>query len=267
MFKIVKNNNQGSIIGPLLFIRYCSDILHFFIFADDTNLFYSSTYINDAFINTVNLELSKLSTWLCLNKLSLNLEKTNFMLFGHKRLISLKNYCVTMNNQILKRVEKTKFLGVYNDVNLTWKDHVSYISLKISRGLGVMNRVRKIMSRQLLVTLYNIMIYSYLSYCTIVWGSTSHTTLHSLIILQKIAIRFVTKIIRVTELTLVRYLNCYEFLSLLDIYKSQIIIYMYKVRYRISSSHCSRFFRQTVSSPRYRMPLMRVTAFFHIPIN
>jgi len=91
------------------------------------------------------------------------------MIFGRKRLLSLKNHCVTMNNQILERVEKTKFLGVYIIENLTWKDHVSHISLKITRGLGKMNRVRKISSRQLLVTFYNrpTMIYSYFLYCTI----------------------------------------------------------------------------------------------------
>ena len=76
-----------------------------------------------------------------------------------------------MSGQILTQVNKAKYLGVYTDENLTWKDHVSYIScilsimyliyhvsyisLKITRGLEVMNRVRKIVSRHLLITLYN----------------------------------------------------------------------------------------------------------------
>jgi len=121
------------------------------------------------------------------------------MIFGRKRLLSLKNHCVTINNQILERVEKTKLLGVYIDENLTWKDHVSHIFLKITRGPGVMNSVRKILFRRLLVTLYNTMIYSYLSYCTIVWGSTSHSTLHNLITLQKRGYSFHIVLWRVTS--------------------------------------------------------------------
>jgi len=116
-----------------------------------------------------------------------------------------------------------------------------------------------ILSRQL--PLYNTMIYSYLSDCTIVWGSTSHITLHSLIILQKRAFRFVTNSwYRAHTSSLFKLLRV---LSLLDIYKSQIIFYMYKVRYRIYSSHCSWFFRQMVSSPRYRY---RMLLFFTYPL-
>ena len=81
---------QGSILGALLFILYindfihCSNILHKVFFADDTNLFLSHKNMHDLQEN-LNDELIKVDTWLKCNKLSLNLNKTNFIIFHSKR--------------------------------------------------------------------------------------------------------------------------------------------------------------------------------------
>ena len=77
---------QGSILGPLLFLLYINDIafssklLQFIIFADDTNVFFSHSDL-DSLVNTVNTELSKIVLWLEVNRLSLNIKKTHYMLF------------------------------------------------------------------------------------------------------------------------------------------------------------------------------------------
>ena len=81
---------QGSVLGPLLFLIYindiskCSDILSMIIFADDTNLFFSQKNI-DTLQETMNNELEKITTWLCTNKLSLNIKKTRFIIFKSNR--------------------------------------------------------------------------------------------------------------------------------------------------------------------------------------
>ena len=81
---------QGSILGPKLFIQYINDIcnvspvLKFILFADDTNIFCSGSDIVQQSIIVSN-ELYKLSEWFAVNKLSLNLSKTNFMLFTNCR--------------------------------------------------------------------------------------------------------------------------------------------------------------------------------------
>ena len=81
---------QGSIIGPLLFILFINDIVYssniskFVLYADDTSLVFSSTDLN-ALINTVNLELSKVALWFNCNHLTLNLNKTNYMMLHTRR--------------------------------------------------------------------------------------------------------------------------------------------------------------------------------------
>jgi len=87
---------QGLIPRPLLFLVYindiinCSKVLHFILFADDTNIFATDKSL-DNMINTVNFELKKLATWFRANKLSLNIKKSNFIIFqgrGHHKFDS-----------------------------------------------------------------------------------------------------------------------------------------------------------------------------------
>ena len=78
---------QGSILGPLLFLLYIndisksSDILKFFLFADDTTVFYSADPNDPNTEKILNAELEKVSGWLAANKLSLNVKKSNFLHF------------------------------------------------------------------------------------------------------------------------------------------------------------------------------------------
>src|ERR1043165_78987 len=167
---------QGSILGPLLFILYINDIVHvsqilrFILFADDTNLFYSDKSL-DNLQNVLNTELSKLVEWFRANKLSLNAQKTNYIFFGYKKIPRNQNLKLSLDGNSISQVESTKFLGVYLDEKLTWKNHIDHISLKISRGLSIMSRVRNILPLHVILMLYHTMIYPYLTYCNIVWGS------------------------------------------------------------------------------------------------
>jgi Reverse transcriptase (RNA-dependent DNA polymerase) len=98
----------------------CSKLLHFILFADDTNLFLSDKNTSTLIANA-NLELSKLSTWFISNGLTLNASKTNYILFGNLRYRrnDLVNISIKLNGNDIVKVDSVKFLGVYVDSDMS----------------------------------------------------------------------------------------------------------------------------------------------------
>src|SRR5207244_1854908 len=96
---------QGSILGPLLFLLYINDMtyccknLHFLLFADDTNIFYSNPSLLQL-MHIVNGELDSLSNWFKANKLSLNIKKTNYMMFGYKKIMANYALLIILNSAL-----------------------------------------------------------------------------------------------------------------------------------------------------------------------
>ena len=94
------------------------------MFADDTNLFCSHKEVK-THLQIVNNELKLVTEWPLANKLSLNAQKTKYVLF-HKvtmcRSFPLQLPAMTLNNIEIKRENSVKFLGVIIDENLTWKN-------------------------------------------------------------------------------------------------------------------------------------------------
>ena len=82
---MVKLPSLHDILGPLLFLIYINDIcavskeLDFILFANDMNVFFSHKNLN-TLIQTVNFELIKLTSWFQVNRLSINIKKTKYML-------------------------------------------------------------------------------------------------------------------------------------------------------------------------------------------
>jgi len=83
----------------------------------------------------VNTELKIAIDWFKANKLSLNLNKTNYIVFRSiNKHISTSTQEVNIENVIIPRVESTKFLGVHIDQHLKWNIQ---ISKKISKNIGI----------------------------------------------------------------------------------------------------------------------------------
>jgi len=188
---------QGSILGPLLFLIYINDIVNVsalanvIMYADDTNLFFSSTSV-DSLAEMVNDELSKISVWFKLNKLSLNIKKTNYIFFQSKSKASPLRRDLKIDGVIIENVTRTKFLGIIINSTLTWKDHISTIKQKIFKNTGIIARVRNRLSAAALLSLYHSMIHPYLLYCNIIWAIDKSTVLNELYRSQKKALRVVT---------------------------------------------------------------------------
>jgi len=100
---------------------------------------------------------------------------------------------IRIDGNDIKRVYCTKFLGVHVDSSLNWKTHASQVSLKVSKTLGVLNRVKHILSTNLRKLLYNTLVLPYFTHCNIVWGSASKFATKRLVVLQKRAVRLISK--------------------------------------------------------------------------
>ena len=191
---------QGSNLGPLLFLLFIndlpnvSDILSFILFADDTNIFCShSSY--DALTQIINSELTLVFDWFSANMLSLNCDKTSFILFSSHRKMAppRESLRLLLNDVPITQVETTKFLGVYIDQHMTWNAHIKSITAKIAKNIGIMSRISHLLPVDIRLKLYHSLIYPYLTYCTMVWASTYNSRLSKLITLQKRALRVITK--------------------------------------------------------------------------
>ena len=102
------------------------------------------------------------------------------------------NYpALKLNNVLIERVSQFNFLGVILSSSLKWDKHVAHVSLKISRVIGVLYRLKHVFPREVLLTLYNALILSHLSYCILVWGSRIDGN-HRLLLLQKKSVRIIT---------------------------------------------------------------------------
>ena len=139
----------------------------------------------------VSNELNKVYDWLNINKLSLNLNKTNFTLFVNSK--SSVYVPITIKNTRLELVYITKNLGMYIDQNLTWK-HVSYVLNKLSKCAGILCGVQYLLGREPLYELYCTLFLPYLAYCYMFLGITYHSNIQPIFIKQKKAMRIVGKV-------------------------------------------------------------------------
>jgi hypothetical protein len=224
---------QGSILGPLLFILYINDFVNIssyflpILFADDTNLFCRGTNIN-TMANIINTELTKVYEWLKANKLSLNVSKTNFMIFKpSNRGRSNINQEIVINGQNIEQVHSTKFLGVIIDSKLNWSSHINMVKNKVSKGIGIICKVKNVLAQNTLLTLYYSFIYPYLIYCIENWGCAAKTYVNSLFKLQKRVVRIIyyARFHAHTE-PIFHDLNV---LPLHKIFIFQVLMFMYKV--------------------------------------
>ena len=188
---------QGSVLGPLLFLLYINDLakvsekLTFFLFADDTNIYYESSNISDI-QKTVNKELNKVRKWLEANRLALNIDKTNFVIFHSPKNLYNDQITIKFGGKKVSQETCVKFLGVLLDSSLSWKPHITELTKKLSRTVGLFCKIRHYAPLETLKMLYHGIFFPFISYGIQVWGLTYPTYLEKVFILQKKIIKCMT---------------------------------------------------------------------------
>jgi len=137
-------------------------------------------------------DLKNLSTWFCANKLSLNLDKTNYVLFRPKTLINNDQnlYILRVEDNIIKAESEVTFLGLKLHENLDWTSYFKSLSSKLSKSIYILNSVKNFIPQFIRKLLYNSMFLSHINYGLLLWGPNISTAqVNILTKLQKKAIR------------------------------------------------------------------------------
>ena len=106
------------------------------------------------------------------NKLSLNIDKTNYIIFHSSSSNVPSGSNIKIGKKQIKRVKFVKFLDILLDEHLSWKYHLSELAKKLSRTCGMFLKIRNLLPLDVLVCLYNALFLSFLQYGLIVWGQT-----------------------------------------------------------------------------------------------
>ena len=161
---------QGSTLGPLLFLIYVNDLPYISnfttkLFADDTVLTMTNSCIT-TLQHDANKELTKIDEGMRLNKLSLNYNKSKYMLIIKKTISEdLINFKITIGKHKIEQVSQIKYLRITFDDKLTWKPHIQQICSKLSSRLWAILKLRQYVDLLTLKTVYFSLIYSHLQYC------------------------------------------------------------------------------------------------------
>ena len=191
----------------------------------------------------INHEIKTIYSWVKANKLSLNIDKTNFMLF------TKKGFSRVMDELQIEGKRIIEVLRVFIDNKLSWKPHIRYICTKVAKGIGVILKARKVFDHETLSTLYYTFVYPYLNYCIHVWGRAYDTHLNDLRVLQNKIVRIING---VPPRTNTDYLYSQQsILSVNRLYYYNIGIFMHKYSNSMLPGMFENFFHKIEDSHSY----------------
>jgi len=151
----------------------CLDKSKCILFADDTSVYIVGLNKKELF-STMKLELDGLVEWFQSNKLSLNLQKTNYVLFEPKgnTKVNEDSMNLIIGTITITRKTSVKFLGIYLDHNLQWTEQFKQLNIKLSRANYIMRSVRNLLPEKCKKMLYYSLFYSHLTYGNLIWGTS-----------------------------------------------------------------------------------------------
>ena len=183
---------QGSVLGPLLFLIYINDLNQALKFSknhhfpDDANLIDFIKSVN-RLNKHVNLDLKNLTYWLNANKIALNVEKTELVIFKHQRKKLDSPTKIKINRKRLYPSKSVKYLGIKIE-SLNLKKHIYGIAIKSNRANALLYTIRNFLNRHILRTIYFAIFDTHLNYGNLIWDQYLNTV-SRIVVLQKKALR------------------------------------------------------------------------------
>ena len=147
-----------------------STCFDFIMYADDTTISGILDYPHQRLSNNnLSIELDKISEWLKVNKLSLNIDKTKSMVFHNpQRKVTIPE--IKMDGIPLTCVDDFNLLGITLNKHMSWKSHINKVSNKISRTIGILNKLKFFLPTSAKLMMYNSLILSHINYGILIWG-------------------------------------------------------------------------------------------------
>ena len=126
-----------------------------------------------------------------MNKLSLNLSKTSYMLFRNRPPDVDFNVFIELERINRVGLHVTQFLGIYIDDKLNWKYHINTVVSKLSKVASIIYRGSCLINQDGIYMLYCSLFWPYINYCSEIWGNTYATNVECITVLQKRVVRLV----------------------------------------------------------------------------
>ena len=125
-------------------------------------------------VEETNICLDKLNTWFLANKLTLNVDKTCYIVFAPFKNIVLSdhNFQLSINNVILQQLRTCKYLGVMFDDELSWKPHIDFVLKKIIKFTSIFYKLRSILPNDCIKQIYYALVYPHLLYGVEIYANT-----------------------------------------------------------------------------------------------
>lgn len=190
---VTKGVPQGSILGPLFFIIFMSDLQYScynaysnIIYADDTNQLIADTTLERS-VTVANTCANDFNLWCKTNGLIVNEKKTFYMVFQQKNISYDFSPLIRINKNSIEQVKHIKFLGVIVDEKLTWEKHCDSLVVKLSSLCFLIRQLKHTVSATVLKSVYYGLVYSILCYGIIFWGNSCHAS--KVFVMQKKIVR------------------------------------------------------------------------------
>ena len=188
---------QGSLLGPLFFVIFITDLPDA-VMADNTIALYADDCKTSRVINcpsdyqVFQSDLDNLYSWSQQNLMDFNVKKCKLMRITKKKMPFRSD--LQLNNNTLEETSEFCDLGLVTTSMLSWNAHVDKISSKANKILGLIKRTcRGLTDVTTLRTLYCTLVRSQLEYCTVVWSPYTARNVDKLERIQRRATKFILK--------------------------------------------------------------------------
>ena len=170
-------------MGPLLFLLYINDLplclthCKSILYADDTLLYHSARTVADL-ESKINTDLESVLHWLNNNLLTLNNEKTKFMIFSNKKQsLSNSDVTITVQSKKILRERSIKYLGITLSEDFSWHEHIDNLINMVNQRIGALRRIRDCLDLGTRCVLYTSLILPLFDYADTIWSDKNNTAL------------------------------------------------------------------------------------------